>query len=123
MRRSLALTLFVLAAVAGNAFAIGQARITGKVIDTVTKKPIPDATITVIATEAKTYKAENKVKKDGTYAIAVLDGTIKYKFIYAAPGYRPYEEVSKLKLGEPNVRDIELVPGAAATTATIPAGE
>jgi tetratricopeptide (TPR) repeat protein len=123
MRRSLALTLFVAAAFASNAFAVGQARITGKVLDAVTKKPIEKATITVVATEAKTYKAENKVKKDGSYAIAVLDGTIRYKFTYAAEGYRPYEETMKLKLGEPNLKDVELVPANATTMAVVPAGE
>jgi hypothetical protein len=41
MRRSLALTLFVVVALASNAFAIGQARITGKVTDAVTKAAIP----------------------------------------------------------------------------------
>jgi ferric enterobactin receptor len=123
MRRSLALILFVLAAFAGNAFAIGQARITGKVTDAVTKQPIPNATITVVAVEAKTYRAENKVKKDGSYAIAVLDGTIKYKFTWAAEGYRPYEETMKLSLGEPNMKDVQLVPGSATVTASIPAGE
>ncbi len=123
MRRTLALTLFVAAAFAGNAFAIGQARLTGKVIDAVTKKPIPDATINITATEAMTYKADSKVKKDGSYAIAVLNGTIRYKFTYAAPGYRSYEEIMKLKLGEPNVRDVELTPAGAVATATVPAAE
>jgi tetratricopeptide (TPR) repeat protein len=122
MRRTLALTLFVLAAFAGNAYAATQARLSGKVIDSVTKKPIPDATINLTATEAMTYKADSKVKKDGSYAIAVLNGTIRYKFTYSAPGYRSYEEVMKLKLGEPNVKDVELTP-AGAVSATVPGGE
>ncbi|HVS29911.1 MAG TPA: carboxypeptidase regulatory-like domain-containing protein [Thermoanaerobaculia bacterium] len=120
MRRSLALTLFALA-FAANAFAT-QARITGKVLDAVTKKPIPDATVNVVATEAMTYKADSKVKKDGSYAVAVLNGTIRYKFTYAAPGYRSYEEVIKLRIGEPNVKDVELT-SAAAAAATVPASE
>ena len=123
MRRTLALTLFVLAAFAGNTDAATQARLTGKVIDAVTKKPIPDATINLIATEAMSYKADNKVRKDGSYAIAVLNGTIRYKFTFSAPGYRSYEEVMKLKLGEPNVKDVELTPANAVATATVPGGE
>lgn len=118
MRKSLALSLVLLASVAGNAFAIGQARITGKVTDALTKKPIGNAVITVTATEGKTFKEDYKVKTDGTYAVMVLDGTLHYEFTYAAPNYRPYKEVMKLKLGEPNTRDIELVPGNAAVTAT-----
>lgn len=124
MRRRLLMTLLALTVFAGNAFAIGQARLTGKVIDAVTKKPITDASINITATEAMNYKADSKVnKRDGSYAVAVLNGTIKYKFTYSAPGYKSYEEVMKLKLGEPNVRDIELVPAAAVATASIPAGE
>jgi tetratricopeptide (TPR) repeat protein len=122
MRRSVMLALAVLA-LAANAFAIGEARITGKVIDTVTKKPIENAKITVVATEGKTFKQSYPAKKDGTYAVFLLDGTLHYEFTYEAAGYRPYKEVMKLKLGEPNVRDIELAPAGATTTATVPAAE
>jgi tetratricopeptide (TPR) repeat protein len=116
---TLALAAFAFAA---SAFAIGEARITGKVLDAATKKPIENAVITVIATEGKTFKQDYKAKKDGTYAIFLLDGTLHYEFTYSAPGYRPYKEVMKLKLGEPNVRDIELTSGAVVT-ATVPASE
>ena len=124
MRRSLALTV-VLLAFAANAFAVGQARITGKIVDAVTKKAIPEAVVTVKATEAKTFNENYKAKKDGSYAIFLLDGTIKYEFSYNAPGYRSYVEVMKLDLSKPNVRDIELVPAGATTAsaATIPASE
>ncbi|MEO5760050.1 MAG: tetratricopeptide repeat protein [Mesorhizobium sp.] len=121
MRRSLAVCALVVATMSGNAFAITQARITGKVVDAATKQPIPDVVINVSATESKTFKDQYKAKKNGTYAIAVLDGTIRYKFIYSAPGYAPYEEVMKLKIGEPNSRDIELSKGSAAGTAPVAA--
>lgn len=120
MRRSIMLALAVVA-LAANAFAIGEARITGKVLDAVTKKPVANAVITVVATEGKTFKQDYKVKADGTYAIFLLDGTLHYKFTYAAPGYRSVEDVMKLKLGEPNVRDVELASGT--DTATVPAAE
>ncbi len=116
MRKSLALSLVLLATIAGNAFAIGQARITGKIVDAVTKKPVENAVITVMATEGKTFKEDYKAKADGSYAVMVLDGTLHYEFTYAAPNFRPYKEVMKLKLGEPNVKDVELVPGNAAVT-------
>lgn len=123
MRRSFTL-IVVLLAFAANAFAVGQARITGKVLDAATKKPITDATIVVKATEGKNFKETYKVKKDGSYAIFLLDGTIKYEFSWNAPGYRPYTDVLKLNLSEPNVRVVELTSGAAATTvATVPAAE
>ena len=120
MRRSIMLALAVVA-LATNVFAIGEARITGKVLDAVTKKPVGNAVITVVATEGKTFKQEYKVKADGTYAIFLLDGTLHYKFTYAAPGYRAFEDVMKLRLGEPNVRDVELASGTV--TATVPAAE
>jgi tetratricopeptide (TPR) repeat protein len=112
MRRSLPLAAVVLA-FAANAFALGEARITGKVLDAATKKPIPNAVITVVATEGKTFHQDYKAKNDGTYAVFLLDGTLKYEFTFSAPGYRPYKEVMKLKLGEPNMRDIELNSGNA----------
>jgi len=116
MRRSLALCALMLAAFATNAFAIGEARLTGKITDAATKQPIKDAVVTVVATEAKTFKQDFKVNpKDGSYAIFLIDGTIKYKFTFSAPGHAPYEEVMKLKLGEPNVKDVTLSSGAAAT--------
>jgi tetratricopeptide (TPR) repeat protein len=119
MRRSLALSLSLVLSLFGaaNAFALGEARITGKIIDTVTKKPIADAIIKVEAVEGKTIKQEHKVKKDGSYAIFLLDGTIRYKFTFSAPGYAPYEETMKLKIGEPNPRDIELGKGGSAPAA------
>jgi Flp pilus assembly protein TadD len=121
MRKTLALGLLALMVVATNAFAMGEARVTGKVLDGQTKQPIADAVITVQALSGKNFKQDFKVKKDGTYAIFLLDGTIKYKFTYAAPGYQPYSEDMKLKIGgEPNTKDVFLGSGtAAAPTQTV----
>jgi tetratricopeptide (TPR) repeat protein len=120
MRRSLALSLVLSLFAAVNVFAGAEARLTGKVIDAATKKSIPDAVVKLEAIEGKTVKQEHKVKKDGSYAVFLLDGTIRYKFTYEAPGYAPYEEVMKLKLGEPNVRDIELIKAGSGATAAAP---
>jgi len=117
MRRTLALCLMTLFFTAANAFATGEARLNGKVLDAATKQPIPDATITLDATESKTVHQQTKVKKDGSYAFFVLDGTIRYKLTYSAPGYATYEEVVKFKLGEPNTKDIELTKGGGAPAA------
>lgn len=122
MRRSLTL-MVVLLAFAATVFAVGQARITGKVIDAVTKKPIENAEITVKAVEGKTFNEKFKGKKDGGYAIFLLDGTLRYEFTFSAPGYKPYVETMKLNLGEPNVREITLAPATAVTAASIPASE
>lgn len=124
MRKSLALTVFMAVALASNVFGAEAARISGKVLDAQTKQPIANATITLDAVEGKNFHSEQKVKKDGSYAIMVMTGTIRYKFTYSAPGYLPYEETMKLKMGEPNVKDVSLSSGtAASTTAVVPAGE
>lgn len=117
MRRSLALGALVLAAFASNAFAVGEARLTGKVTDTVTKEPLKDATILVVATEARKFNQTFKVNpKDGSYAIFLVDGTIHYDVTYSAPGHQSYKENMKLKLGpEKNEKDVNLPPlGATA---------
>jgi tetratricopeptide (TPR) repeat protein len=118
MRRTLALTLLVALGTAANLFAVGEARINGKVVDAVTKEPIPGATVLMTSSKGagRSFKQEYKVDKDGTYAIFVLDGTIKYDIVYSAPNHQSdtYTEV-KLKLGEQNKKDVELQPASAAT--------
>lgn len=117
MRRTLALALFALMAIAGNAFGQAQARITGKVTDGATKQPIPNAVVNVTALSGKNFKQDFKVNKDGSYAIFLLDGTIKYKFTYSAPGYVPYAEDMKLQIaGAPNTKDVVLNTGTAAAS-------
>jgi tetratricopeptide (TPR) repeat protein len=118
MRRSIALSAILSFFITASAFAIGEARMTGKIIDAATKKPIPDATIHLEAVEGKTVKQDVKARKDGGYTVFLLDGTLRYKFVFSAPGYAPFEETMKLKLGEPNVRDIELQSAAAAAAAS-----
>ncbi|HYH06619.1 MAG TPA: tetratricopeptide repeat protein [Thermoanaerobaculia bacterium] len=122
MRRSLALSLVLSLFAAANVFAGAEARLSGKILDAATKKPIPDAVVKLEAIEGKTVKQEHKAKKDGGFAVFLLDGTIRYKFTFEAPGYAPYEEVIKLKLGEPNVRDFELIKAGSAPVAAPAAG-
>jgi len=101
-------------AMASNAFAGAEARITGKVLDGA-KQPVKDAKINVVALSGRTFKQDFPVKADGSYAIFLLDGTIKYKFTYSAPGYQPYIEDMKLKInGEKNEKDVVLNTGSAA---------
>ena len=121
MRRALALSLLLCAAITTNVLAVGEARISGKVLDATTKKPLTEATITVVSApgSGKNFKQEYKVDKDGAFAIFLLDGTIKYVFTFKAPDHQPYEETMKLKLGEPNKKDIELSPGTVVVTGAV----
>lgn len=128
MRKTLALSLLLLALGAADAFAGAEARISGKIIDADTKQPIPDATVTVEATETKTLKQTHKAKKDGSYAVFVLDGTILYKFTFSANGYVPYQEVIKLQLSATTDKPVELfkvgsgrAPGGAPVMKVDPA--
>jgi tetratricopeptide (TPR) repeat protein len=118
MRRTFALAMLVALGTAVNLFAIGEARINGKVVDAVTKEPIAGATIlmTSVKGAGRTFKQEYKVDKDGSYAVFVLDGTIKYDIVYSAPGHasETFNDV-KLKLGEQNKKDVELQPATGAT--------
>jgi tetratricopeptide (TPR) repeat protein len=119
--KTIAMCLLALTVVAGNAFALGEARLTGKIIDAVTKAPIPNATITLVSTGGRNFKGDYKAEKDGIYRILVLDGTLPYQVTFAAPGYQPYVETMKLRLGELNTKDVALAPANAAAPAAAPA--
>lgn len=123
MRKALAVSFLLAFATAASLFAIGEARLTGKVVDA-DGKAIPEVTITVSsATPAKTFNLTAKADKNGKFAIFLLDGTIPYKFVYSKEGYQSFEESFKLKLiPEKNEREIRLVPAAAAAT-TAEAGQ
>lgn len=129
MRKSLvvavALMMTFLLVTAG--FGQAAARISGKVLDAETKKPIPDTKITATVIEGKTFKQETKSKKDGAWAFFFIDGSLKYKIVFEAPGYLTHTETPKLSIGGPNIKDILLVKegsaAAAAVAATVPAGE
>lgn len=108
MRRHIALSLVLILAAAGNAFAGAEARMAGKVLDGVTKQPIPNAVVKFEAIEGKTVKNELKTKADGKFAVFVLDGSIRYKFTVTAPGYDPVEETLKLALGGTTDKNWEL---------------
>ena len=119
MRRSLTISVIASLFLTANLFAVGEARMTGKVLDAATKEPIVGASIKLEATSGKTVKLEEKSRKGGAFTVFVLDGTLTYKFNVSAEGYNSYEETIKMKLGETNVREFLLYkagtgPGAPA---------
>ncbi len=117
MRRTFALSVLALMVAAGNAFALGEARVQGKVTDAATHKPIPFAVVTVDAVSGHNVHNEYKADKDGVYRFLVLDGTISYKFTYKAPGYANVEQTMKLVIGETiNQKDVTMAPAGAAQT-------
>src|SRR5262245_29540161 len=123
MRRTLALTLFALMLVAANAFAIGEARMQGTVIDAVTKTPIEKASVKFESTGGRNVKMEYKTDFKGVYKFLVLDATLTYRFTWSAEGYQTTEETIKLKLGEITTRDIALVPVSEAQKKAEPAAD
>lgn len=121
MRKTAALCLLAITAVAGNLFAGAEARMAGKITDAVTKAGVPNVTIDIASTGGRNFKTQVKGDKNGDYRLLVIDGTLPYKMTFSAPGYVPYEENVKLKLGEMTPKDIELTPAsAAAATAGMP---
>lgn len=114
MRKSIAIAFVVLAIAAANAYAVGEARLTGTVVDP-TGKPLADVKITVVAMEQKTFQEEFKSDAKGRFAIFLLTGTIPYKFIFQKEGFATYEEIIKLKLvPEKNERTFTLGTGVVA---------
>lgn len=114
MRKAVAMSLLVIAAVAASLFAVGEGRLTGKITDAVTKQPIPNASILVVSTGGRNFKQEFKGDKDGSYRLLVIDATLPYKITYSAPGYQGQEIPMKLKIGDVTVNDVALVPASAA---------
>ncbi len=123
MRKTIALCLVAIAAVAGNAFAGAEGRLTGKVTDASTKAPIPNASILVVSTGGRNFKQEFKADKEGGYRILLIDATLQYKITWSAPGYQGYEEQMKLKIGDVTTKDVALNPVAAAAAAAASAAE
>ena len=124
MRKPIAMCLLAIAAVAANAFAGAEARMAGKIVDAVTKKPITGVSVMVVSAGARNFKQEFKSEKDGTYRILVIDGTLPYKVTWSAPGYQSYEETLKMRIGEVMSKDVELAPAnAAAAVAAAPAAD
>lgn len=117
MRKTLALSVLALMVVAGNAFALGEARIQGKITDAATHKPIPFAQIIVDAVTGHNVHNEYKADKDGVYRFLILDGTLSYKFTYRAAGYADVEQTMKLTLGDINTKDVTMAPGSGKTPA------
>ena len=115
--KSLVFLIVALAFVATNAFAVGEGRISGKVLDAATKAPITDAVITIVATEKMNFKTDIKVGKKGEWAFFALDATVPYKFSVSAPGYATREETVKIPIGVATLKDFALTAGAAAQPA------
>lgn len=117
MRRIHALCALALMVVAGNAFALGEGRVQGKITDAATRNPIPNAVITIDAISGHSFHAQYKADKDGVYRFIVLDATLLYKLNFSAPGYAPVElQQVKFKLGDIDTRDVTMAPAGSATT-------
>lgn len=118
MRKTFALGVLAIMAVASQAFALGEARMQGKITDAATHKPIPNAIIIIDATSGHKVHNEFKADKDGVYRFLILDGTLTYKFTYKADGYAPVESTFKPSLGEINTKDVTMAPGTASASGT-----
>jgi len=121
MRRTFVVAMLAIMAVAGNAFAIGEARMQGKITDAATNKPIPNAVIVLDALTGHKVHNEYKADKDGVYRFLILDGTLQYKVTYKADGYAPVEYSFKPSLNDVNTKDVTMAPGSAATAVSAPA--
>lgn len=101
-----------------NVFAVGEARVTGVVLDT-EGKPIPEVDIRVTAVEKMTFEKDFKADDEGHFAIFLLDGTIRYQFEFSKEGYVPRREVWKLNLiPEKNSKEVVLMKASEARQAS-----
>ena len=123
MRKTLVFCLVALAFVATNAFAVGEGRLNGKVLDAATKEPIKNAVIKITATEMITFNTEVKANAKGEYAVFVVNAAPKYKFVVSADGYQPFEQLVKIPMGGTTTHDFNLTKASAVGTAEGPKGD
>lgn len=121
MRKLHGFAFAALAAVAMNAWAIGEARLNGKVTDA-SGKPLDGVTITVQSVQGKNIRQTYTTSKKGTYTILVIEGRFPYKFTFEKKGYLPYEETRQLDLAPAtNTLNVTLNEGTAANATATPA--
>lgn len=109
MRKSLSVLTALVIAGAAQVWAVGEARITGKVVDQ-NDQPIAGAEILVESAGSRPYSQTYTSNEDGNYSIFLLDGTQQYKFTVSKDGYATFSEVIKLKLNpERNEREFKLM--------------
>lgn len=122
--KSLAFFVVALAFIATNAFAVGEGRMNGRILDAVTKEPIANAVVSIAATEKTNFKTEVKSNGEGKWAFFALDATVPYKFVVSAEGYAPYQEIIKIPLGVNTLKDFHLnKPTAGQPVAGEPKGD
>lgn len=123
MKKTL-LVASMLLVMAPAALAVGEARLTGRIVNSA-GEGIPNADVRVVATEKMNFSKSFKAGRDGTYAIFLLDGTIRYEFTYAADGYVPHVETLKLDLvPAKNTNDVTLLrPNEQLRSTTVPMEE
>lgn len=114
--KSLVFLIVALAFVATNAFAVGEGRMNGRILDAVTKQPIPNASVKIKATEKTNFNTEVKSNKKGEWAFFALDATIKYEFVVSAEGYVTQTEIIKIPIGITTVRHFYLNKGGNTQT-------
>ncbi len=78
--------------------AQAQGRIKGTVY-TRAKEPIAGAKIIITCPEITNYHREVVADEKGAYATIIADGTKDYLFHVEAPGYQPFEQINKPRIG------------------------
>ncbi len=87
-----------LALVVPAAWAATQARIAGKVTDSL-GTPIEGAVITITCAQLPSFSKKLTTDDKGTYKVLILDATKRYRFHIEATGYAPHQEPIKVGVG------------------------
>lgn len=114
MRKSFAVLTLLIVAAATNLWAVGEARLTGRVVDP-NGQAITGAEIRVESLGTRPFDRTFKSGKDGNFSILLLDGTQQYRFTVSKEGFASYTEEMKLDLlPQKNERTFELADPASA---------
>lgn len=118
MRKSLSMLTALVIAGSAQLWAVGEARITGKVVDK-NDQPIVGAEIHVQSAGSRPFDQKYTTNREGSYSIFLLDGTQEYKFTVSKDGYASTSEVIKLKLNpERNEKVFQLLDPQQVAVAT-----
>jgi tetratricopeptide (TPR) repeat protein len=118
--RPLACALFLLSVLAGAAFAIGQGRVFGTVVDP-SGAPIAGVKVVITSPDMATYRVEKTTDAHGQWSAIILDAQRQYRLHLEKDGFITLEQPLKPKIEDTLKETYTLQPSTPGKAAGAPA--